>query len=50
MVAMEGGCPWGFTLQGGVDFRLPLRVGRVNFLNQPRTLSCVMLSLQPLRS
>ena len=42
LVAMEGGSPWGFTLQGGVDFRSPLQVGRVSFLSQPRALSCVM--------
>lgn len=28
-VNLEGGRPWGFTLQGGTDFRSPLRVGRV---------------------
>ena len=44
LVAMEGGSPWGFTLQGGVDFRSPLRVGRVSFLSQPRALICVMFS------
>lgn len=48
LVAMEGGSPWGFTLQGGVDFRSPLRVGRVSFLSQPRALSCVMSCLQGL--
>ena len=33
LVAMEGGSPWGFTLQGGVDFRSPLRVGRVSLIS-----------------
>ena len=46
LVAMEGGSPWGLTLQGGVDFRSPLRVGRVSFLSQLRAFSCVMFSLQ----
>ena len=46
LVAMEGGSPWGFTLRGGVDFRSPLRVGRVSFLSQPRALSCVMFCSQ----
>ena len=45
LVAMEGGSPWGFTLQGGVDFRSPLRVGRVSFLSQLRAFSCVVFSL-----
>ena len=44
LVVMEGGSPWGFTLQGGVDFRSPLRVGRVSFLSQPQILSCGMFS------
>ena len=29
-VLMEGGRPWGFTLQGGLEFHSPLRVGRVS--------------------
>ncbi|CAI8048263.1 PDZ and LIM domain protein 7 [Geodia barretti] len=28
-VVVEGGRPWGFTLQGGLEFRAPLRVGKV---------------------
>ena len=32
ILGSNGGNPWGFTLQGGVDFRSPLRVGRVSFL------------------
>ena len=28
-VVIEGGRPWGFTLQGGLEFRAPLRVGKV---------------------
>lgn len=29
VVNLEGGGPWGFTLQGGADFRSPLKVGKV---------------------
>lgn len=29
MVRLEGGKPWGFTLQGGADFRSPLKIGKV---------------------
>ena len=29
-VVMEGGRPWGFSLQGGLEFRAPLRVGKVS--------------------
>lgn len=28
-VMLEGGRPWGFSLQGGLEFRSPLRVGKV---------------------
>lgn len=28
-VLLEGGRPWGFTLQGGADFRSPLKIGKV---------------------
>jgi C-terminal processing protease CtpA/Prc len=28
-VVVEGGRPWGFSLQGGLEFRAPLRVGKV---------------------
>ena len=31
-ITLEGGRPWGFSLQGGVDFRSPLRAGRVSHL------------------
>ena len=31
-VLVEGGRPWGFTLQGGLEFRAPLRVGKVRLL------------------
>ena len=30
IVLMEGGGPWGFSLQGGTDFRSPLRISRVS--------------------
>ena len=30
VVLMEGGGPWGFSLQGGTDFRSPLRISRVS--------------------
>ncbi|KAL5506563.1 hypothetical protein EMCRGX_G008231 [Ephydatia muelleri] len=29
VVRLEGGKPWGFTLQGGADFRSPLKIGKV---------------------
>ena len=29
VVELSGGSPWGFSLQGGLDHRSPLRVGRV---------------------
>ena len=29
-VMVEGGRPWGFSLQGGLEFRAPLRVGKVS--------------------
>ena len=31
-VELNGGSPWGFSLQGGVDHRSPLRVGRVSVI------------------
>ena len=44
LVVMEGGSPWGFTLQGGVDFRSPLQEGRVSFLISHKllVLSCLV--------
>lgn len=30
-VVVEGGRPWGFTLQGGLEFRAPIRVGKVSW-------------------
>ena len=50
LVVMEGGSPWGFTLQGGVDFRLPLRVGRVSLISHELLVSDVVFCLQVLRS
>ena len=32
VVRLEGGKPWGFTLQGGADFRSPLKIGKVSVL------------------
>ncbi|XP_019848782.1 PREDICTED: LIM domain-binding protein 3-like [Amphimedon queenslandica] len=29
VIALEGGGPWGFTLQGGAEFRSPLKIGKV---------------------
>ena len=31
-VVIEGGSPWGFGIQGGLDFRSPLRVKMVSYL------------------
>jgi len=31
-VYLQGGSPWGFRLQGGKEFRLPLKISRVSFL------------------
>ena len=28
-IELQGGSPWGFALQGGLDHRSPLRVGKV---------------------
>ncbi len=36
LVVIEGGSPWGFGIQGGLDFRSPLRVKMVSNL-QPHT-------------
>jgi hypothetical protein len=41
-VSLEGGRPWGFTLQGGVDFRSPLKVGKVrHFENKHHRALCL---------
>ena len=45
-VNLEGGRPWGFTLQGGTDFRSPLRVGRVSLFSQKYHLSFAVLCLK----
>ena len=29
-VILEGGLPWGFRIQGGLDTGLPLRIARVS--------------------
>ena len=29
-VFLQGGSPWGFRLQGGKEFRIPLRISRVS--------------------
>lgn len=44
-VELIGGSPWGFALQGGVDHRSPLKVGRVSHLSiSPQTsISCCHL-------
>lgn len=45
-VQMEGGGPWGFSLQGGADFRSPLRISRVSgWISVFQTESVLMQSL-----
>lgn len=29
-VFLQGGSPWGFRLQGGKEFRLPLKISKVS--------------------
>lgn len=42
-VVLEGPAPWGFRLQGGKDFNVPLSISRVSLdggTNSPRVLGC----------
>lgn len=42
-VVLEGPAPWGFRLQGGKDFNVPLSISRVSLdggMNSPRVLGC----------
>ena len=32
-VYLQGGSPWGFRLQGGKEFRLPLKISKVSWNN-----------------
>ena len=51
-VNLEGGSPWGFSIQGGVDHRSPLRVGKVGWfvgVQQALNRSSVSLELGALK-
>lgn len=42
-VVLEGPAPWGFRLQGGKDFNVPLSISRVSLdwgMHSPRVLGC----------
>jgi len=32
-VLLSGGAPWGFRLQGGSEFRAPLRIAKVSIVS-----------------
>ena len=32
-VYLQGGSPWGFRLQGGREFRMPIRIAKVKHLH-----------------
>jgi len=39
-VVLSGGAPWGFRLQGGKEFRAPLRIAKVSCLKLPLRIAC----------
>ena len=39
-VVLNGGAPWGFRLQGGKEFRAPLRIAKVSFHAQCPKFDC----------
>lgn len=46
-VVLEGPAPWGFRLQGGKDFNVPLSISRVSLdggTDSPRVLGCSVLA------
>lgn len=39
-VVLNGGAPWGFRLQGGKEFRAPLRIAKVSYPAQCPKFDC----------
>lgn len=39
-VVLSGGAPWGFRLQGGKEFRAPLRIAKVSCYEMPASFAC----------
>lgn len=39
-VVLSGGAPWGFRLQGGKEFRAPLRIAKVSYHEMPVSFAC----------
>ena len=39
-VVLSGGAPWGFRLQGGKEFRAPLRIAKAFCLELPLQIAC----------
>ena len=39
-VVLSGGAPWGFRLQGGKEFRAPLRIAKVSCNEMPASFAC----------
>lgn len=39
-VVLSGGAPWGFRLQGGKEFRAPLRIAKVSCYEMPVSFAC----------
>ena len=39
-VVLSGGAPWGFRLQGGKEFRAPLRIAKVSRLELILRIAC----------
>ena len=39
-VVLSGGAPWGFRLQGGREFRAPLRIAKVGCHNMTMKFKC----------
>ena len=42
-VILDGGGPWGFRLQGGKDFGIPLNVSRVSWPNLNKYVILVLI-------
>lgn len=39
-VVLSGGAPWGFRLQGGKEFRAPLRIAKVSYHELSARFAC----------
>ena len=44
-VILEGGLPWGFRIQGGVDTGFPLRIARVTIAFVSNQQACLFVCL-----